>query len=672
MTRLRTGKAVRLAAAVLAVAWMAAPSRADEPGQGGPVVVGGYVNPPVVGIRPPEGGFTFDYIYEHDTDKQQGTTTETTDNDSKELLGLSTEAYVLSPNFIDINAAGQVGLEQESFVEPGNQRYTNSLLYGWDVDGIFRRNSDTPLTVYTKRTESFITPDFSPALTTTDTTYGAALDMQSVFAPTQFQLYHEDDKQTEAGGVLEYELSQDVFHWHTEVLSLPHQSLVWDFNYQNDTEKEDDSTNIKYQDYDASLVHTLNFGAEDLNSLATTLSATDQIGDLAYEELRLDENLRLQHSQIFQTYYEYLLDYTNVDHQDQTNNKLDFGFIHHLFESLTTTGNVGGSLFQESGGGDVEQLFGTLGFGYRKHVPYGLLLSNLDFGYNYQYAAEGTQVTHIINQAETFTDTQPLALTQTNIDPASIKVLSASGVPYLLGKDFTVNHTGNLTQIERVAGGLIPPDATVKLDYDLLPEPSHTTNTGDLGSTWRYAIDEGPLAGLEPYLKYSLQGQSISNRDSNFLVEDSYNDITAGSDYKIWRLNFNAEQEWHDGTLVPFDASRFSARYSDRVARDTNASVTGSIAEINYYGEGDVVDDTSVIGQVDHRLNRDWSLKGRVVWMNDRDQLFGNTSGLEEQLELDFEHNQTKVYARVRNATLNTDAEQSTFQVLEFGLTRSF
>jgi hypothetical protein len=58
--------------------------------------------------------------------------------------------------------------------------------------------------------------------------------------------------------------------------------------------------------------------------------------------------------------------------------------------------------------------------------------------------------------------------------------------------------------------------------------------------------------------------------------------------------------------------------------------------------------------------------------LNDRDELFGNTEGLEEQLEVRWKHNQTDVYGRIRNATLLTSNVESTFQVFEFGVARRF
>ncbi|MGD0768798.1 MAG: hypothetical protein ABSB42_11490 [Tepidisphaeraceae bacterium] len=662
----------RLAALALGVTVVCSAAVGLAQDQGGPIVVGSTESAPPFHVDIPTGVFNFDYLYEHDTNRQQGITTGTTDNRYQETVNLLTNAYILSPNLANINLGGTVGFQQESFEGPGEKQYTNGWLYGWDVSSTFLQDEGAPLTAYTRRTEQFITPDFSPSLDSIDTTYGGALDIHSDSVPTQLQVYQENDVQTQAGGMTNYQLTEDVVHWHTDVVDLKNQTLAWDYTYQNTSEQEEDSPGIHYENHNASLNDVAYFGTQNASSLSSSASLTDQIGELSYTQFRLDENLRVQHSSEFQTHYDYTLDQSNISGINQLDNQLDVGFVHHLFESLTTTGDVGGSLLNETGGAEVEQLFGKLDFNYRKRVPYGVLLSNLDLGWQWLYSPEGTSETPIINQPETFNNTQPIVLTQTNIDPSSIVVLSSAGVPYLKGTDFSVNTIGNLIQIERIVGGLIPPDGGVLLDYDLLPQPANTTNTGNLGIGSRYEIEKGPLKGLAPYVRYGVQEQTIDTQEPAQIIPDSYTDVVAGMDYRIWKFTFNAEQQWHDSTLVPFNASRLSARFDERLDRDTTAGITGNYAYLDYYGEQDYVNDASISAVLDHKIGDAWSIVARAIWLNDRDELFGNTEGLEEQLELRWKHNQTDIYGRIRNATLRTSNVESTFQVFEIGLTRRF
>jgi hypothetical protein len=660
-------------AAALAVTVLCSAAAGWAEDQGGPIVVGGGAqSPSLFHVDMPSGTFNFDYLYEHDSTQQQGVTSGTTDNRYEETVNLLTNAYVLSPNLFDVNLGGTVGLQQESFDGPGGKQYTNSLLDGWDVSGTLLRDEGAPLTLYTRRTEQFITPDFSPSLDSTDTSYGGSIDVRSNSLPTQLQAYQENDVQTQAGGLTNYQMTEDVVHWHTDVIDLKHQTLAWDYTYQNTSEQEEQSPAIHYETHNASLNDVYYFGTQNTSSLSSSASLIEQIGDLSFSQFRLDENLRVQHSSDFQTHYDYSLDQSNISGINETNNQLDVGFVHRLFASLTTTGDVGGSLLNETGGSEVEEIFGRVNFDYRKTVPYGLLLSNLNLGWQWQYSPQGTSETPVINQAETFNDSQPIVLTQPNIDPSSLIVLSSAGVPYLKGTDFSVNSVGNLIQIQRIVGGLIPPDGSVLLDYDLLPQPANTTNTGNFGIGSRYEIEKGPLSGLAPYVRYSLQDQSIDTQSTTQLIPNSYTDVVAGVDYRVWKFIFNAEQEWYDSTLVPFNASRFSGRFEEQLDRATSATLSGNYAYMDYYAEQDYVNDASISAVLNRKIGDDWSVSTRVIWLNDRDELFGNTEGLEEQLELRWKHNQTDIYGRIRNATLRTNSVESTFQVFEIGLSRRF
>ena len=155
-------------------------------------------------------------------------------------------------------------------------------------------------------------------------------------------------------------------------------------------------------------------------------------------------------------------------------------------------------------------------------------------------------------------------------------------------------------------------------------------------------------------------------------MPNSYHDLTIGSDYKIWMITFNAEQEWHASTLVPYNSTSFAARYNQAFAHDLTGSLDAAYQHLDYYSENDRVVNTAVIGTLNRRLNEDWSLIGRVAWIDDRDQLFGNSNGLEEQLELNWHHRETQVYLRLRNANLVTTQQDETFQTLEIGLRRNF
>ncbi|HUB25982.1 MAG TPA: hypothetical protein VL992_11180 [Tepidisphaeraceae bacterium] len=646
--------------------------RADDI-SGVPVVVNPRQGLTPVQITLPTGSLNANYIYENDTDKQPGTPkTISQESSFQETLQAQTNGNVFNPDFLRFSAGGLIGLEQDVYTGTDGDQSGNDVLDGWDVSATALGASSAPLTAFTRRNESDINPSFSPTLRDTNTTYGASTNIQNPYAPTQITYTHEDDLQTETGGITEYLLHQDSATWHTNFVTLPNQSLTFDYDYQNTDTQEQESPDEKYQINDLNLNHVANLGPSLADSLASSVSETDQTGFLGYEEEHVDETLRIQNTEALQTHLQYTLDNTRTNGIQQTSNRLDGGFVHHLYESLVTSGDVGGQVFDEEDA-NIGDAFGHLNFAYHKTVPFGLLLSNLNLGYEYQHQSNGNDETAVLNQPETFTDDTPVILNQQNVDIHSIKVFS-SGVLYREGSDYQVARLGNLVEIQPLPGGRIPFGGSTLVDYDLLPQPSDTVNTEDLAAGLRYQVSEGLLSGLAPYIRYGLQQQSIGGEsdDENEIIPETYHDLTYGSDYQIWKLIFNVEREQHQSTLVPYNANRYSVRYVDQPGLDTTLSIQATYQTTDYYDEDDTADDTTVSASVTRRLNTQATITGSVIYLNDRDHLFGNTEGLEEQLELDVHYRLFDLFVRGRNSFLNGDEDDGTFQTFEIGVKRSF
>ena len=114
------------------------------------------------------------------------------------------------------------------------------------------------------------------------------------------------------------------------------------------------------------------------------------------------------------------------------------------------------------------------------------------------------------------------------------------------------------------------------------------------------------LAGLAPYIRYGLQSQSIDTQEPTQIIPDSYTDVVVGADYRIWKLIFNVEQQWHDSTLVPFNATRAVGSISTTGWTATHRPPSsGNFAMLDYYGEHDYVNDASISAVLERKLGDD-------------------------------------------------------------------
>ncbi|HSV14560.1 MAG TPA: hypothetical protein VLI90_09880, partial [Tepidisphaeraceae bacterium] len=346
---------------------------------GGPIVLGEqHEKPDAVHFDPVTGSVNLLARYDANTSDQGSTHERAAESLFEETATVESGGYVYHPNIFSFHVGVTGGLSQQLFdssnASPQTDKTGFDSLYGWDISGTFLRNEYAPLTLYTRRFEQFIQRDFSPSERSTSTTYGANLDIRSRIVPTTFQVYHSDDTLTSLAPGVGYDLTQNVAQWHSEADPTANQKLIWDASFNNTYQAPNIGPSFTINSGDANLSHDISFGKDKASSLLSSINYTNQTGDIAFNRLRWSESLRLKHSEQFLTQYNYAFDRESFQGSEQTNHRLNAGFVHHLFESLTTSGNVGGALTDLGSGGNIEQFFSSLGFDYRKNVPFGVLL----------------------------------------------------------------------------------------------------------------------------------------------------------------------------------------------------------------------------------------------------------------------------------------------------------
>ena len=103
-----------------------------------PVVIGSQKKLPTFGLAPVHGSLNFFTQYSRDDLKpKDGDESKTTELRFEESLTLQTNAYLIHPNFLNLNLAGQFGLTQDRFDDNGRDENTNSQLYLWNVEAQF-------------------------------------------------------------------------------------------------------------------------------------------------------------------------------------------------------------------------------------------------------------------------------------------------------------------------------------------------------------------------------------------------------------------------------------------------------------------------------------------------------------------------------------------------------
>ena len=647
---------------------------AAPPDDEGPIIIGQRRRYERFYLARPEVFLDLTGIYQHDKTTSGDTTVRSDQYVFEQTLGLSTQGYVLSPNFFALSLSASAGLN-ESWInvqdELGSESDSNiGTIYEWDVEGVFQPNGPSPLTLYSRREQGWVFREFGPALETTTTETGGSLELRSARAPTRLAVSRLDSSQNGIEDIEDFSYTRDAFDWNTTYLHGDNQTVEWDYTFSR--VDQTGVTEQQYQTHDATLEHELAFGQRRRHTLTSRLNYYQQSGDFDYQRFRFDERLRMQHTDNFRTRFDYTYDQSDVGGSDRDRHRVAAGFTHHLYDSLVTNGDAGVQ-YSEAGGAGTLETFANMDVTYRKQIPLGLLSANLGLSWSRQDSDAQSEPIQIIDQPATFGDAQPIVITGSNIDPNTVVITDPSGLLiYQPGVDYTVTQFADRVEIDRVIGGQIGPGQAALLDYQLTPLPAAVTTSNALSTGLRYEFQQGPLKGLSAYGRYAETKQDLDTDSPAAFALNEFTDIIYGVEYRFWHMHLGAEHQDHDSTINPFEADRLFARYTQRVRDKTLVGLNAAYTTITYFEPANQLELLTLSAQVQHHFTPRLSGSLTVLYRNEDDDLRGRTTGFEQQLELRWDHRQTQVYAILRNAQLDNPDQDQSFQFFQLGLRRQF
>ncbi len=595
------------------------------------------------------------------------------ENRIEETFTLAAVGSIIHPNFVDLKLEGTFGLQQIWDDNNGQKEFQNGILGEYDVSATILRKEIAPLTLYSRRTQEYISRQFGPTVESILMTTGAIWDIRSQKIPTRFEAYRLDETQTANDQTADFDLSQNTFTWHSDTRPTPAHTINWDYAFNNVHESSGLGNGSNFNSHDASLSHVWQFGKALQNDLTSSFSYFNQSGTFDIDRVLFNEVLRFRHSESFETRYQYTLNKNQYNISDEFINRLEAGFLHRLYKSLVTTGRTGVQWIDRTPDGDTFEYYGDLNFDYTKKVPRGTFNALLTLAGDVQNNDASSGAVQIANRPETFLDPQPIIIPGNAIVPASVLVTDPSGlIVFTQGTDYLLTTFPDRVQLNRIIGSRLADGQSILVSYQLLPQAQNTTVTGDVSFGVRYTLDEGIFKGLSVYARYATQAQNIDSPVPSTLLENSYSDYLIGAEYHIGALTLGAEQQWHDSTIYPFDASRLWARYTKRLTFDTTFNVNSAYTIIQYPEGDNRVDLFTTSVQIDQRFSRRLYASLTLLYRYEDDRFQGVVRGLEEHLEVRWTYRQTSAYVNLRNSNLDGDTQDSNFQFVQVGVRREF
>ncbi len=590
-------------------------------------------------------------------------------------LDLSGRAFIGHENLIDLDGRVGIGWEETDFDSDivGASQTDSGLTYLYDVSALILRDGPAPVTVYSRREEQRLEREFSGSIDGTTEEHGAMARIQSEDWPTFIHVYRRESEQQDRLGQIDYGLRQDSLNIRTSPELGENQELTLEYALDLVDEHQNSSFRNSFTRHDAQAVHTINFGVDNEHSLRSTARFYDESGLADLRRYRLDEVLRLKHTEDFDTRWDAIAEENTRSDQWQRFVKAQGQARYKLFESVVAIATLGVDRLDVAGGFNSTQYFGDAQVEYTKRVPLGRLFASAGAGANRQENSEQGTPLLIADQRVTLTDPQPALINRRNVVDGSLLVTNADGTRiYVEGLDYTVSVFPSHVEIRRVVGGAIAEGETVLVDYTVGPEPASTIDSVSTNFGVRYSLEEGKLQGLGAFLNYTTRDQSVDAVDpSRFILDDS-SDLRYGVEYHRFGITLEAERRHHDSTIFPYDTTRLEARYDTRAGplAALSAGVTHDITD--YPDTGDRLQLTRATIRISGRVGDGLDISGRVIYRDERSQLSSDLAGFEQAIDVTWRKGRTTVTGSLFNGFLDAEATDSISQTISVGVRRTF
>ena len=592
----------------------------------------------------------------------------------EERVRLNTAGDVYHPDFLFYTAAVGVGLAQQEIDSDDESGSSSETLDEYNFFAQLLRGKIYPTTFNASKSEELIARQCLGALRTDRENRGVTFSLRPEGWPMTFQYSESEIGQDGLSSLARdfFEREDEGFRYSVshEFSRLSH--LSFDFDRAEVVQRSVGATIVTDTDR-YNMLHDLVFGADEQYRLDSSFNYADQSGSFDYENLQLQERLRLQHTDEFLTNYE--VRFTDSDRITVRNKEIrgQGGFEHRLYESLVTTGNLFTSTTDLDSQGDLDQRGGLLAFNYRKKNPWGTLYGTYSASLTESEQSGGTGTGVAMDESHIFTDPLPVTLNRVNVDTSTIVVTDSTGLNfYTEGDDYTISEINGRVQLNVTTIGIAPPNVTdgqeLLVDYNFFIEPKRKEDT----VRQAFTIRERFKNGMSVYYAHRRQDEDVSSTLTE-ITPDEFTVNTVGADYLNKGLFLQAEHSDEESTQIPSTSTKLQGRYSWSLSPAT----TASLRVMNHWLDFGEPDERDVVlfktgGELYSRLSDQCGISARADYRNEDDTRFGITRGFQINSELQYTFRQMSVSTGFELNLLNRRRDEIDGGYLYFKLKRFF
>ena len=663
-----------LAGAAGLAATPAAWAQTDQPG--GPVIVGQREQFQAVQLVRLDAALNF--FGQWTQDRQTASGQSTLNSYEQVLRGdaeLSGRAFIGRQELLDLTGVVRYGLE---FIDvdsdvPTAAQNDDRDFWLYDISGRFFSQSKLPTRVFTSRQETLLDRAFASTIRSTNSEYGIESRLVSDIFPLVASYVHRDVDQNDPFGAAGFTVRQDTFSLLSDSQITDNQHLTVEYRFDSIDETRSGNFVNSFDRHDLIGTHTLDFGPQSRHSLRSIARYFDENGIFDQNRFRLDEILRLEHSDTFETRYDFVYENRDLELESQDLYRGQALARYKLYDSLISTAAINGQHIDVHDIGTNDQYGAELNFQYTKRVPYGRLDATAGVGYIRQVQSDFGQPVSVPDTPVLIPDVGPAVVPVANVVPGSVIVTDVAGIRvYIEGVDYDLVVYPDRFEINRIIGGAIAPNETVLVDYTIGPQPGATIDNVASNISLRYTVEDGLLAGISPYFRYSRIDRWLDTDAPEFFFVDDVQDILYGIEYRNGPYFLKAEQQFRDSQFSPFDATRFQAGYNQRLGIASSLTLNYTFEMVDRPLDNDTLRINRAILRWYGQIDEDLDFGITLLYRDEDSRVFGDSKGFEQNLELNWSRGRTSATVAIRNANLDANNTSSSSQSLRVGLRRTF
>jgi hypothetical protein len=529
--------------------------------------------------------------------------------------------YVYDPRLLALSLEGTGALVQNWAMALGAPSRWTGALWGYDVSGRLLAQKPLSVLAYANRGESILAPTISAGTDYVAERRGVTLLANRLFVPSTLAYRQEATRQELLGsgpGVRRDELKNIVQYEGQRGWTDSQVDLGYTFTDSWDRAHHD----LSFRRHEANFNYGTDFGAALDWHFDSRIRGMTQAGTLSQKRLTGDEILRVELTEALQGQARYLVTRFISPAGASTGHSGEVQLRHQLYESLTTTMSLDGTLEQITGGRTLTY-GGRATANYTKRLPKsGMFQVGLMGAIHYSDARLPSNRVQVLQEMLTFgvPFANAMALRFPGVYLSSIRIIKVArgplppGCPELPdgplelhpGEDFDLRaadsqdpaaaSTGITEVFPRPCGVVRNPNAeqgrleyspginpgdTIAVDYEYQYAPSLAYTTG----AWR--VDVGVDYGwIRPYYYHDQSDQHAVSGDGQYL--DNKRTDTAGVEFR-----YTPGEQLRSSLFV--EAKRFSSERQGRFDSvrcaqvvtwypilDTMVSLTGDQTLIDY------------------------------------------------------------------------------------------